>query len=318
MFLHDQAHFAEVVRRVGDDLKRDVAMVEKDYWLTHSLASLADQGFEIWFKGGTSLSKGLQLTERFSEDLDLRLDAGRVADLREPTRSWKSESSSAIAERSQWFDDLAVRIQIPGCTLRRNPLGSDASQRSAWFEVQYPSLTGAMFSAQFRPFVLLEVGRARVVPCVPQPIRSWVADWVQFHAPSELPSVPTASAIQCIHPWVTAIEKIDAVCRRFHRNEVQAADFVRHYEDLAAIFRQTERIPKLDQSFIALAQELLEARDIRRLPDPNDSAFHPTASETWNSIRTAWAAHRHAFWGPRISLEDACATVRAFLREQGF
>lgn len=34
------------------------------------------QGFEVWFKGGTSLSKGFGLIERFSEDLDLKIEPG--------------------------------------------------------------------------------------------------------------------------------------------------------------------------------------------------------------------------------------------------
>lgn len=36
-------------------------MVEKDYWVTHALLALHQQGFDIWFKGGTLLSKGFGL-----------------------------------------------------------------------------------------------------------------------------------------------------------------------------------------------------------------------------------------------------------------
>jgi predicted nucleotidyltransferase component of viral defense system len=39
---------------------------------TRELWALDAQGFDVWFKGGTSLSKGSGLIERFSEDLDLR------------------------------------------------------------------------------------------------------------------------------------------------------------------------------------------------------------------------------------------------------
>ena len=49
-------------------------LVEKDYWVTRVLRALArDSSLEkqIIFKGGTSLSKGWRLIDRFSEDVDL-------------------------------------------------------------------------------------------------------------------------------------------------------------------------------------------------------------------------------------------------------
>ena len=43
-------------------------IVEKDYWLMHCLRGLQQQNFEFELKGGTSLSKGFNIIERFSED----------------------------------------------------------------------------------------------------------------------------------------------------------------------------------------------------------------------------------------------------------
>jgi Nucleotidyl transferase AbiEii toxin, Type IV TA system len=46
--------------------------VEKDYWVTETLRVLADEfAGEFTFKGGTSLSKGFGLIQRFSEDVDI-------------------------------------------------------------------------------------------------------------------------------------------------------------------------------------------------------------------------------------------------------
>lgn len=46
--------------------------VEKDYWVTEVLRSLAtNHTGDFIFKGGTSLSKAYSLVERFSEDVDL-------------------------------------------------------------------------------------------------------------------------------------------------------------------------------------------------------------------------------------------------------
>ena len=51
------------------------AIIEKDYYVTESLRILAQTVSDtIIFKGGTSLSKGWNLIQRFSEDIDLFLD----------------------------------------------------------------------------------------------------------------------------------------------------------------------------------------------------------------------------------------------------
>ncbi len=51
------------------------AIIEKDYYVTEALRAIAGVASDkIIFKGGTSLSKGWNLIERFSEELDIFLD----------------------------------------------------------------------------------------------------------------------------------------------------------------------------------------------------------------------------------------------------
>ncbi len=50
------------------------AILEKDYYVTEALRIVAAEGEQIIFKGGTSLSKGWNLIDRFSEDIDIFLD----------------------------------------------------------------------------------------------------------------------------------------------------------------------------------------------------------------------------------------------------
>ena len=55
------------------------AVVEKDFWVTRTLARLfQDEGLEqvLRFKGGTSLSKVFGVIERFSADIDLTSPQG--------------------------------------------------------------------------------------------------------------------------------------------------------------------------------------------------------------------------------------------------
>lgn len=50
--------------------------IEKDWWVTVALKAVfaTPHAAGILFKGGTSLSKGWGLIERFSEDVDLAID----------------------------------------------------------------------------------------------------------------------------------------------------------------------------------------------------------------------------------------------------
>ncbi len=51
------------------------AIIERDYYVTEALRIIAaTSGDKVIFKGGTSLSKGWNLIQRFSEDIDIFLD----------------------------------------------------------------------------------------------------------------------------------------------------------------------------------------------------------------------------------------------------
>src|SRR5205085_2236244 len=51
------------------------AVIEKDYYVTEALRIIEQTaGDKVIFKGGTSLSKGWNLIQRFSEDVDIFLD----------------------------------------------------------------------------------------------------------------------------------------------------------------------------------------------------------------------------------------------------
>lgn len=55
------------------------AIIEKDYYVTEALRIVATQGDKVIFKGGTSLSKGWNLINRFSEDIDIFVDPATFA-----------------------------------------------------------------------------------------------------------------------------------------------------------------------------------------------------------------------------------------------
>ena len=74
MLLHEHKDFDGLIATVSDSMQIDPTLIEKDYWIMHSLWGLQQQKFKFELKGGTSLSKGFGLIHRFSEDIDIRIE----------------------------------------------------------------------------------------------------------------------------------------------------------------------------------------------------------------------------------------------------
>lgn len=78
MKLCEHQDFEQAVLRASDHFRSRglrPALIEKDYYVTEALRLIAATvGDKVIFKGGTSLSKGWDLIQRFSEDIDIFLD----------------------------------------------------------------------------------------------------------------------------------------------------------------------------------------------------------------------------------------------------
>lgn len=71
----DEAERRVVAQTVATEKRIANSAVEKDWWVTAVLTALFSTpcGEHLLFKGGTSISKGWPIIERFSEDIDLSL-----------------------------------------------------------------------------------------------------------------------------------------------------------------------------------------------------------------------------------------------------
>ncbi|MBM6970917.1 nucleotidyl transferase AbiEii/AbiGii toxin family protein [Mordavella massiliensis] len=72
MYLHeDREMFRTIVEQVAEESGKNSIVIEKDYYVTMILRLLSEQLELCVFKGGTSLSKGFHVINRFSEDIDI-------------------------------------------------------------------------------------------------------------------------------------------------------------------------------------------------------------------------------------------------------
>ncbi len=315
-FLHEDTEFGDLLRIVAAARRLAPGLVEKDYWVTHTLWSLQRMGLELWFKGGTSLSKGFGLIERFSEDLDLKIEPGSVSAL-PGVSNWKSEGATATKERRAYFEAFPGLLEIPGARVELEPDSADRSWRGANLRVLYPGQFIADLAGIMKPFVLLEVGSARVTPFVPRDMSSFAHQHLESLGQLATFDDNQPRGVRCVHPLVTALEKLDALQRRVLNDKAEPATFVRHFEDTARILSRPGLPPLQGYTTVAeLAAEMLAQKQIARIPNASDLAFLPESTPRWAAIRSAHQAIAPMFWGPRIDLESCGTAIREWLARE--
>ena len=310
-FVHDHPEFEALLSIVSEGRAVTAALVEKDYWVTHTLWALEEAGLRTHFKGGTSLSKGFGLIERFSEDLDVKIEGSGLPRV----NSWTSEGVRATVEREDFLRALGERLHVPGAEVSELPELRDRSWRNAVFAVRYPSRASDALPEAVRPFIQLEVGSARVTPAEDRPISSWVHDQLTKESSEAAAGLADnrPAAVHCVRPEVTLLEKIEAIAWRYRRVPFESESFVRHYEDSARILAGDSRAS--EHELQRLLGEMREAGDIRDWPAADDPSFNPVVQgERWAELEVAWRAIGPLFWGERISLEECAKDIRRLLQ----
>jgi hypothetical protein len=125
--------------------------------------------------------------------------------------------------------------------------------------------------------------------------------------------------VECVHPYVTLIEKLDAITRRYHRaaDRFEAASFARHYEDAARIIRAEASLPPIHCSVAELARTMYAEHQIRKLVSPDDEAFVLPDRARRQEVQAGYDAIGGMFWGTRMTMAEACETIVEWLRRNG-
>lgn len=110
-YLHNHPEFSDLVKIAASQLAIAPILVEKDYWIMHVLYSLSRLGLSFQMKGGTSLSKGYKLINRFSEDIDILITPPNNQHI--PTGKNQNSTTQFLA-RKHYYDWLADYIKMEG------------------------------------------------------------------------------------------------------------------------------------------------------------------------------------------------------------
>ena len=235
-FLHQDKEFADLIRIVGDERSIDPVLVEKDYWIMHCLYGLQQMRLPFELKGGTSLSKGYGIIERFSEDIDIRIEPPKGMKV---ITNPKQQKSAHDKSRKAFYDWLAGTISIDGITdVIRDHEFDDKHYRSGGIRLHYATQIGYM--AGLKDGILLEVGFDVVTPNTPLMISSWAYDY----AADKVEVIDNrAVSVACYHPGYTFVEKLQTISTKFRRQQEEGdfpADFLRHYYDVYCLLQAPE------------------------------------------------------------------------------
>lgn len=88
-----------IIEELREETSFDASFFEKDWYTTqllHTLAEIQDPRFQLVFSGRTSLSKGYQLIQRFSEDIDFKVVETQPGLTRTDRREFRRKIAEAI------------------------------------------------------------------------------------------------------------------------------------------------------------------------------------------------------------------------------
>jgi len=235
-FLHNHPQFADLIRIVAAEKRIDPALVEKDYWIMHCLYGLQKLGLTFELKGGTSLSKGFKIIDRFSEDIDIRIEPPKDQDVKIRRNQ---DSPAQVKSRGNFYDWLAKTIKINGIhNVARDKAFDDKDLRNAGIRLSYETQVPAMKG--LKDGVLLELGFDDVAPNEAKDISSWLYD----HAVGKVAIVDNrAKGVACYNHGHTFVEKLQTVSTKFRLQQESGEfpiNFMRHYYDIYSLLQRPE------------------------------------------------------------------------------
>ncbi|MBQ5988241.1 MAG: nucleotidyl transferase AbiEii/AbiGii toxin family protein [Oscillospiraceae bacterium] len=237
-YLHDnKAEFLKAVNIAAERYSLYPSVVEKDYYVTMILRNLSEKLGYIVFKGGTSLSKCHKVIKRFSEDIDITIDAklsqGQMKKLKEAIKSTAEEYG----------------LTIPNIDETR-------SRRSYnRYILEYKSVIEE-YDETVQTAVLLETSFAEVsFPTVILPVHSYIGDMMKEEAPEEIENFRLDKFEMKVQGLDrTLADKVFALCDYYLQKRVR-----KHSRHIYDIYKLLNYVP-LNDEFKTLVNEVRQVR----------------------------------------------------------
>ena len=264
-----------MIQGVVEALQIDEAAAEKDWWVTAVLYALFHTSVSeyLLFKGGTSLSKGWNIINRFSEDIDLALSHDFFLNVKKYSCASCTSNTQIhnLREKGQDFlfgefkDELSAKLVEMGLEVtvltdnditnengdpRKVPHDKDPSV----LYIQYPSLYNSQ-AVYAIPTVKVEISVLSMSE--PYEMRRISSLLEQTYKDEDVDS-DLIQTIRTVSPARTFLEKAFLLCEEFQKDEPRTHRMTRHFYDLEKLMQTPYAEMALNDS--VLYREIVEHR----------------------------------------------------------
>ena len=309
-YLHNHKDFADLLRIISEDTGIDAGLVEKDYWIMYVLYGLKEQGFEFELKGGTSLSKGYQIINRFSEDVDIHIKPPAEFGVNENP---KNTNPKNIEARKNFYDWLADSIKIDGIiSIERDHLFDDKDYyRSGGIRLHYKTTTDPV--PGIKDGILLEAGFDTITPNKALIISSWAYD----RAIGSTDIIDNrAIAISCYHPGYTLVEKLQTIATKYRQEQSGEKDrpnFMRQYYDVYCLLDNEEVQAFIGtQEYVGHKQKRFPKLDLETPVNKNE-AFLLNNPEQRENFRKRYVETAALYYKGQPDFEELLKRIGSYL-----
>ncbi len=264
-----------MIQTVSQVKKIDEVSAEKDWWVTATLYALFHTSISeyLLFKGGTSLSKGWDIINRFSEDIDLALNRNfflnvkqlscatfssntQIHNLREKAQDYLLEEFKQ--ELAGKMNELGLDVTVLGdnevLDESGNPRKVPHDKDPSVLYVQYPSLYDTMTSYAI-PTIKIEVSVLSMAE--PFEMRR-ISSLVERVFEGEDVDSDMVQTIPTVSPARTFLEKAFLLCEEYQKDEPRTHRMTRHFYDLEKLMQTPYAEVALSDP--ALYQQIVEHR----------------------------------------------------------
>jgi hypothetical protein len=308
-YLHNHKQFPELIRIVAEQKGIDPALVEKDYWIMHCLYGLQKLGLTFELKGGTSLSKGFKIIDRFSEDIDIHIDPPASRNVK---TGRNQDKPAHVKSRKDFYDWLAgTKIKIDGIhTVERDTAFDSEKLFSGGIRLRYRSFTIPI--DDLKDGILLEAGFDDVTPNTAKDISSWMYD----HAADKVTVIDNrAKGVACYDPGFTFVEKLQTISTKYRQQQKDKQfppNFMRHYYDVYSLLDCPEV-----QAFIGTDDYTAHKdRRFRSLDNKNiakNEAFILSDPETRKTYAATYTKTSALYYGGKPTFEQILERIKEWI-----
>lgn len=304
---------ADAVRSTSEYYHIIPVYIEKDYWISKILQQLSRSIYaeNTVFKGGTSLSKGYGLINRFSEDVDIAILTGELSG-----NQIKTLISKVCKEMTQGLQEQ----NVPQLTSK------GSRYRKALY--QYPASVSDPLYNFVSNRVIVEINSfANPYPYVKRQIRSFITSYL------EETGMQFLIEKYDLHPFeLNILDKRRTLCEKvvsllrfsFTDNPVEGlASKIRHFYDIYFLLNDAECMEYLKGDFIKEVRELIQHdKEIFDMPEKwqktpiNEVPLLHSFDKLWNELKGLYERELKALAYSEIPASDTLKyKIAAFILE---